>query len=102
MQAVEPFTPAMMVMKAGDVLYHAILTIVSAHRVGNQPGRVELRFKKSHPAWEQYMTKPRSQSLRRLNSGARALGSCHSRLAPSRSVGRETGINILSQFPMVD
>lgn len=73
MQAVESFTPAMMATNAGDVLYDAMLTTVSAHRVGNRPGRVEPRYKKSHPAWEKYMTKPRSQSHRRLNSQARAV-----------------------------
>ncbi len=74
MQAVESFTPAMMAATgAGEVLYDAMLTTVSTHRVGNRPGRVEPRYKKSRPAWEQYMTKPRNQSFRRLASEARAL-----------------------------
>ena len=68
MQAVESFTPAMMSVDGGETLYNAFLTTVSAHRVGNRPGRAEPRFKKSRPAWTTYMTIPRSQSFRRLAS----------------------------------
>lgn len=74
MQAVESFTPAMMATNSGDMLYDAMLTTVSAHRVGNRPGRQEPRYKKRRPAWCQYMTKPRSQSHRRLASEARTTG----------------------------
>lgn len=70
MQAVESFTPAMMATPAVDVLYDAFLTTVSAHKVGNRPGRQEPRYKKRRPAWEQYMTIPRSESKRRLASEA--------------------------------
>lgn len=73
MQAVESFTPAMMATNAGDILYDAFLTTVSAHRVGNRPGRLEPRYKKRRPSWNEYMTIPRNQSHRRLNSQARAL-----------------------------
>lgn len=73
MQAVESFTPAMMATNSGEVLYDAMLTTVSAHRVGNRPGRQEPRYKKRRPAWCQYMTVPRNKSHRRLNSEARSL-----------------------------
>jgi hypothetical protein len=68
MQAVESFTPAMMALEDNDTLYNAMLTTVSAHRVGNRPGRKEPRYKKSRPAWTQYMTIPRHKSRRRLAS----------------------------------
>lgn len=71
MQSVESFTPAMMAVGRNDALYDAFLTTVSAHRVGNRPGRLEPRYKKRRPAWEAYMTKPRSQSKRRLASETR-------------------------------
>lgn len=58
MQAVESFTPAMMATDVGEVLYDAFLTTVSAHRVGNRPGRLEPRYRKRRPVWEQYMTIP--------------------------------------------
>ena len=70
MQAVESFTPAMMSVDGSETLYNAFLATVSAHRVGNRPGRVEPRFKKSRPAWTTYMTIPRSKSHRRLASQA--------------------------------
>lgn len=73
MQAVESFTPAMMMTAAGEALYDAFLTTVSAHRVGNRPGRQEPRKKKRRPAWTQYMTIPRSKSHRRLAAEGRAL-----------------------------
>jgi hypothetical protein len=73
MQAVESFTPAMMAIDGSDVLYNAMLTTVSAHRVGNRPGRQEPRFKKRRPVWDSYMTVPRHQSHRRLASEARSL-----------------------------
>ena len=66
MQAVESFTPAMMATDTGEVLYDAMLTTVSAHRVGNRPGRQEPRLKKRRPAWTAYMTKPRNQYRRKL------------------------------------
>lgn len=68
MQAVESFTPAMMAISNGDVLYDAFLTTVSAHRVGNRPGRQEPRKKKRRPAWREYMMVPRNEFHRRLNS----------------------------------
>ncbi len=71
MQAVESFTPAMMATDTGDVLYHAMLTTVSAHRVGNRPGRQEPRLKKRRHGWKNYMMKPRNSYHRRLNSEAR-------------------------------
>ena len=73
MQAVESFTPAMMATDTDDVLYHAFLTTVSAHRVGKRPGRQEPRFKKRRPVWRAYMTIPGSQSRRQLASEARSL-----------------------------
>jgi len=73
MQAVESFTPAMMAITGGDVLYDAMLTTVSAHRVGNRPGRLEPRLKKSKPGWRHYLTKPRHQMHRRLASQAVSL-----------------------------
>ncbi len=66
MQAVESFTPAMMAIDGNVAIYDAFLTTVSAHRVGNRPGRLEPRFKKRRPAWDSYMTIPRHQSRRRL------------------------------------
>jgi len=73
MQAVESFTPAMMAIDGSDTLYDAMLTTVSAHRVGNRPGRQEPRYKKRRPAWQQYMTIPRHKSKRRLNREAVSL-----------------------------
>lgn len=74
MQAVESFMPAMMATDAGEVLYDAFLATVSAHRVGNRPGRQEPRTRKRRPTWRDYMMKPRSKSYRRLASDARSLG----------------------------
>lgn len=73
MQAVESFTPAMMALDDNKTVYDAFLATVSAHRVGNRPGRVEPRFKKRRPAWDQYMTIPRHKSYRRLNREAVSL-----------------------------
>lgn len=72
-QAVESFTPAMMAINGEAAIYDAFLATVSAHRVGNRPGRLEPRFKKSRPAWNAYMTIPRHKSRRRLAAAARAL-----------------------------
>jgi hypothetical protein len=68
MQAVESFTPAMMAIDGNDALYNAMLDTVSAHRVGNRPGRLEPRFKKRRPAWSSYMNHPRNDYRRRLAS----------------------------------
>jgi hypothetical protein len=73
MQAVESFTPAMMAIDGNPAIYEAMLATVSAHRVGNRPGRQEPRFKKRRPTWKEYMTIPRSKSRRRLASEARPL-----------------------------
>ena len=74
MQAIESFTPAMMVVSnAGDVLYDALLTTVSSHRVGNRPGRLEPRMKKRRHGWQEMMNKPRNQYRRRLTSEANPL-----------------------------
>ncbi len=73
MQAVESFTPAMMAIDGNEAIYHAMLATVSAHRVGNRPGRQEPRFKKRRPTWKEYMTIPRSESHRRLAAAARSL-----------------------------
>lgn len=70
MQAVESFTPALMMTDARDVLYNAMLTTVSAHRVANRPGRLEPRVKKRRHGWRVMMTKPRDQYHRRLASQA--------------------------------
>ena len=70
MQAVESFTPAMMAIDGSPAIYDAFLATVSAHRVGNRPGRLEPRFKKSRPAWTAYMTIPRHKSRRRLAAAA--------------------------------
>jgi hypothetical protein len=74
MQAVESFTPAMMATSAGDVLYDALLTTVSAHRVGNRPGRLEPRVKKRRDPWaKSKMKKPRNEYRRRLAKDAKTL-----------------------------
>jgi hypothetical protein len=70
MQAVESFTAPMMAIDGSDTLYNAFLSTVSAHRVGNRPGRQEPRFKKRRPAWNSYMKHPRNEYRRRLNSAA--------------------------------
>jgi len=73
MQAVESFTPAMMVTAtAGDALYDAFLTTVSARRVGNRPGRQEPRVKKRRQTWRTFMTKPRNQYHRKLAKAGRS------------------------------
>lgn len=72
MQAIESFTPAMMTTGARDVLYDALLTTVSAHRVGNRPGRMEPRVKKRRDPWaKSKMKKPRNEYQRRLAKDAR-------------------------------
>ena len=68
MQAVESFTPAMMAIDGNEAIYDAFLATVSAHRVGNRPGRQEPRFKKRRPAWKVYMKKPRNEFHRKLAS----------------------------------
>lgn len=73
LQAVESFTPAMMAIDDSETLYNALLTTVSAHRVGNRPGRQEPRFKKRRPGWTAYMTIPRHKSTRRLAAAGRSL-----------------------------
>ena len=73
MQAVESFTPAMMATNAGDVLYDAMLTTISAHKVGNRPGRKEPRLVKRRTERKHYMTVPRNKYHRRLNSEAASL-----------------------------
>jgi hypothetical protein len=73
MQAIESFTPAMMAIDGSDTLYNAMMATVSAHRVGNRPGRLEPRFKKRRPKWMAYMTIPRHKSRRRLASEVRPL-----------------------------
>jgi hypothetical protein len=73
MQAVESFTPTMMGAHRGDALYNAFLKAVSAHGVGNRPGRQEPRVKKRRPRWHEYMTIPRHLSHRRLAREARPL-----------------------------
>jgi hypothetical protein len=73
MQAVESFTPAMMATDTGDVLYDAFLTTVSAHRVGNRPGRQEPRKRKRRHAWRDYMMVPRNEFHRRLASDGQSL-----------------------------
>lgn len=72
MQAVESFTPAMMAIDGSDAVYNAFLATVSAHRVGNRPGRQEPRFKKRRPSWTAYMTIPRHKSHRKLARQARS------------------------------
>ena len=56
--------------QVGDILYDAMLTTVSTHRVGNRPGRQEPRLKKRRPVWRELMMKPRNEYHRRLNSEA--------------------------------
>jgi len=68
MQAVESFTAPMMAIDGNETLYNAFLSTVSAHRVGNRPGRMEPRFKKRRPAWNSYMKHPRHEYRRRLAS----------------------------------
>ena len=69
MQAVESFTPAMMAVNS-DSLFDAFLTTVSAHRVGNRPGRQEPRKRKRRHAWRDYLMVPRHKCHRRLASEA--------------------------------
>ena len=71
MQAVESFTPAMMAISGGDVLYDAMLTTVSSHLVGNRRGRLEPRLKKRRHGWKEYMYVPRNQCHRRLAAAGR-------------------------------
>lgn len=66
MQAVESFTPAMMAIDDPGRLYDAMLAAVSAHRVGNRPGRQEPRLKRRRPVWTQMMMKPRGEHFRRI------------------------------------
>jgi hypothetical protein len=73
MQAVESFTAPMMAIDGSDSLYNAFLSTVSAHRVGNSPGRMEPRFKKRRPTWDAYMTIPRHKSRRLLAAARRSL-----------------------------
>ena len=73
MQAVESFTPAMMATNSGEVLYHATLTTVAAHSVGNRPGRLEPRLIKRRHGWKDYLSVPRNQCRRRLASEVRPL-----------------------------
>lgn len=73
MQAVNSFCPAMMSISNADVLYNAFLQTVSAHRVGNRPGRQEPRYKKRRPSWTQYMKVPRHLSRRRLAAEGKTL-----------------------------
>ena len=80
MQAIESFTPAMMTTKSRDVLYDALLTTFSAHRVGNRPGRLEPRAKKRKQGWQTIMIKPRKQYHRRLASDSVSLRWRHSTL----------------------
>jgi DDE family transposase len=70
MQAIESFTPAMMAVDGSDVLYSAMLTTVSAHRVGNRPGRQEPRLNKRRPPRKTFMMVPRQKYYRRLASQA--------------------------------
>ena len=70
MQAIESFTLAMMAIEGGQTLYDAMLTTVSADRVGNRPSRLEPRLKKSRPAWVHQMRAPRNSYHRRLASQA--------------------------------
>jgi hypothetical protein len=72
MQAVESFTPAMMSISESEVLYDAFMTTVSAHRVGNRPGRQEPRVVKRRHSWRQMMVKPRNQYHRKLAAGRAA------------------------------
>lgn len=74
MQTIESFCPAMMNIDGSDVLYNAMLTTVSASRVGNRPGRLEPRLKKTRPAWKHYLMKPRHEYRRRLAKDCRATG----------------------------
>lgn len=68
MQAVESFTPAMMAIDGSEAIYDAMLATVSAHRVGNRPGRLEPRAKKRRPTWNVWLTRPRNKYHRRLAS----------------------------------
>lgn len=72
MQAVESFTPAMMAINDNEALYDALLTTVSAHRVGNRPGRQEPRKRKRRHAWRDYLMVPRNRCHRRLASEVRS------------------------------
>jgi hypothetical protein len=68
MQAVESFTPAMMVVADSAQFYDAFLTAVSARRAGNRPGRQEPRLKKRRQVWTNLMMKPRNEYFRRVQT----------------------------------
>ena len=73
MQAVESFTPAMMAIDGSEAIYDAFLTTVSAHRVGNRPGRQEPRLKRRAPVWNDYMNGTRYGYNRKLAREVRPL-----------------------------
>ncbi len=73
MQAVESFTPAMMAIDGNEAIYNALLATVSAHRVGNRPGRQEPRLKRRRPAWIEYMVGTRYKFNRKLAREAASL-----------------------------
>jgi hypothetical protein len=66
LQMVESFTPAMMHGNGHESTYNAFLGALSAHRVGNRPGRVEPRVRKRRPKKHVNMRKPRNKYFRRL------------------------------------
>ena len=66
LQMVESFTPAMMHSDGHEATYNAFLGALSAHRVGNRPGRVEPRVKKRRPKQHLHMRQPRNKYFRRL------------------------------------
>jgi len=66
LQMVESFTPAMMHSDGQASLYDAFLGAVSAHRVGNRPGRKEPRMVKRRPKNHARMMLPRNYYHRRL------------------------------------
>jgi hypothetical protein len=72
MQTIESFTAPMMAIDGNEAIYSALLKTVSAHRVGNRPGRLEPRKRKRRPAWRDYMMVPRHKCPRRLAGDARA------------------------------
>jgi hypothetical protein len=69
LQMVESFTPAMMAANGHASLYDAFLRAVSAHRVGNRPGRVEPRVVKRRPKNHARMMVPRANYYRKLAAG---------------------------------
>lgn len=72
MQSIESFTPVLMNIDGNEAIYSAMLATVSAHRVGNRPGRQEPRLNKRRHPRREWMMKPRHKYHRKLAGAADA------------------------------